>query len=287
MSRGLFAGLCPFILLLLAPGQAIAASAANGLAPRVAEAGQLSEYCARLMDVTTKAACRDANNRIHDLPTGTGRLAPPHLVYRDNEVTVYFELTRAGARSRLEEGTAARTDNVPLAAVMSAVLVGEGFRISPATPPGGQNGGPPRAFGPGDNVMWRWNVVAFDAPSHNLRIEVYVHIPVKNKDGSDGYSINPALIRSVELPVRRTWSQVVDDLGTWVARSTTGVKLLTGLVVAVGALLTAWFALPGFRRRVKARRARKRRPSPPRRAPARAQAAAPEDASGPPAAPAR
>ncbi|HYI64620.1 MAG TPA: hypothetical protein VEW71_07020 [Allosphingosinicella sp.] len=249
MRRVFAAGLCIFISISL-PSLEAAPPAVNGaLAPRIAEPGERTQYCPRLMDVTTVEACDDVDVRVGRLEIGTGRLAPPNLVYRDSGVTVLFEVSRARAPSSLEEGAEVRVyDRIPLSRFMSAVLVGEGFRIDPAPTPG-QNGGVPREFGVGNNTTWRWDVTAVDAPLHNLRIEVYVHIPVKNKDGSDTYSVNSVLIRSVPIPVHRTWGQKFDDAFQWLTRSTNGLKLLTAFLVALGALLTAWFALPRLRGR--------------------------------------
>jgi hypothetical protein len=218
---------------------------AGAPAPRTANAGEQSIYCERLLDVTTPEICRDANVRVQNLPVGTGRLAPPNPVFRDTPVTVYFEVGAADAPSNFEMGPEVRTyGNIQLAGHMSAVLVGEGFRIDPPAPSGGQNGGTPRPAAPGGNFMWRWSVTALDAPRHNLRIELYAHIPIKNKDGPDEFRVRPVLTRSVDLPVRRTAGQFFGDLGAWVSRSTDGLNLLTKLLIAVGALLGAWFGLP-------------------------------------------
>ncbi|HYJ30976.1 MAG TPA: hypothetical protein VEW25_11610 [Allosphingosinicella sp.] len=229
---------------------AVAQLPLNAPAPRTAAAGEESVYCHRLLDVTTPEICQDANVRVQNLPVGTGRLAPPNPVFRDSPVTVYFEVGTTNAPSNLEAGPDVRIyNNVQLAGHMSAVLVGEGFRIDPPAPSGGQNGGSPRRAAPGGGFQWRWSVTALDAPRHNLRIELYAHIPIKNKNGGDEYGVRPVLTRSVHLPVQRTAGQFFGDLGTWVSRGTSGVELVTGLIVAFGALLAAWFALPGLRRR--------------------------------------
>jgi hypothetical protein len=208
------------------------------------------------LDVTTPETCSDADARVRELPTGSGRLSPPNPIFRDNPVDVYFEIVRPGAETTIDEGTEVRTyPNIQLAGHMSAVLVGEGFRIDPPPPSGEQNGGRPRQFGVGGSMIWRWNVTALDAPRHSLRVEVYVHIPIKNKDGQDEYRVTPVLTRRVNIPVQTTWSQKFSDFGTWISRSTSGVNLLTALVTALGALLAAWLALPHLRRRAKRRKA--------------------------------
>lgn len=220
--------------------------------PRTADAGERGIYCRRLLDVTTQEVCDDANARVSNLEIGTGRLAPPNPVFRDRPVTVYFVVTRQGAPSRLPGGAQGREyEGIRLSRHMSAVLIGEGFRIDPAPPSGGQNGGIARDFGLGDQMMWRWNVTALDGPRHNLRIEVYDHIPIKNKDGSDEMTVTPVLApdQPMEIPVRLTFSQWLGDVGDGIARSTTGLRLLTGFLVALAGLLTAWVSLPRFRRR--------------------------------------
>ncbi len=250
MRQFIAAGFCALSGLIL-PDGVLAAQPAQTVPVRAASPGQRTMYCRRLLDVTTPEACADANIRVENLEIGTGRLAPPNPVFRDSPVDVYFWVMREGSAQRQGGGTEAREyGGIRLSRYMSAVLVGEGFRIDPPSPSGGQNGGTAREFGLGDRMMWRWRVTAVDGPRHNLRIEVYNHIPIKNKDGTDEMTVTPVLApdEPVEIPVRRTWSQRFDDA---VTRSTTGVRLLTGLVVALGALLTAWLSLPGLRRRLK------------------------------------
>lgn|GEM_PF-6997335 len=252
MRQIITAGFCALSTLILPEG-AVAAQPGQSSPPMHAAApGQRTLYCPRLLDVTTQEVCDDANARVEGLEVGTGRLAPPDPVFRDSSVTVYFSVARRGVASGPSGRTQVREyEGIRLSRYMSAVLVGEGFRIDPAPPPGGQNGGTPREFGLGDRMMWRWNVTAVDGPRHNLRIEVYNHIPIKNKDGANEMTVTPVLApdEPVEIPVRRTVSQQFEDAGQWLTRTTAGVRLLTGLLVALGALLTAWLALPGFRRR--------------------------------------
>ncbi|HEV2818600.1 MAG TPA: hypothetical protein VGW40_15430 [Allosphingosinicella sp.] len=245
MRRSFATGRWPLIVLACASAPATASAPAHV----AAGPGQRTAFCERLMDVTTEEVCADVNARMGQLPTGTGRLAPPTIVYRDNAVWVHFEVARAGAQTSLDAGEAVQTyPRIQLSRYMSAVLIGEGFRIDPA-PPAGQSGGPPQPFGANGTMMWRWHVTALDAPQHNLRLEVYVHIPVKNKDGSDNYSISPVLTRRVAIPVSTTLGQRFDDAIQWVGRGTSGVERLTALLVAIGALLGAWYGLARIRRR--------------------------------------
>jgi hypothetical protein len=257
MRRAAKAGLS-FLIFPLFCAQAAVQPPGTPPPPPAARPGETSAYCPRLQDVTTVEACADVNVRIGHLELGTGRLAPPDPVFlgSPSPLVVNFELTRRGAATMFADGTRVSVyPNVRLSRYMSAILIGEGFRIDPAPPSGSQNGGTARSFGAGQNMTWRWNVVAENAPRHNLRIEVYLHIPVKNKAGSDNEEVTPVLIRSEQIPVTTTWGQWFEDIGGWVSRGTNGLKLLTGFLVALGALLAAWFALPGLRHKVRRRQA--------------------------------
>ncbi len=253
MRRLIMLGLAILLGTGMSHQEAAAQQAQNPLERRTADAGEVGIYCARLFDVRSQGDCDNANTTVDNMPMGIGRLAPPNPVFRDNPVEVNFEVSRPDARSALLEDIAVREyQRVPLSRYMSAVLVGDGFRVVPAPTSGGQNG-PQREFGLLDSMTWRWNVTALDAPHHSLRINVFVHIPVKNKDGGGRDVISPVLSRSINIPVRTTYAQKFHDIGRWLDRTTTGVKLLTGLLVALGALLTAWFSLPGLRRRLRKR----------------------------------
>src|ERR1044072_9435385 len=187
MRRSFATGRWPLIVLACAP----VPSTANVAGQAAAAPGQRTAFCERLMDVTTEEVCADVNATMERLPVGTGRLAPRAVVSRDNAVWGHFEVARAGAQTSLEAGEAMQTyPRIQLSRYMSAVLSGTGFRIDPA-PPAVKSASRPQPFGTNGTTMWRWQVTALDAPQHNLRLEVYVHIPVKNKDGSDNYSMSP------------------------------------------------------------------------------------------------
>lgn len=117
---------------------------------------------------------------------------------------------------------------------MRAELIGQGFDIVARSEPS-------QDIRLGGNATWIWDVTAREGGSRSLTVVTLVE-GVAN--GRRFVLARTPKVRTVTVNV--SWSDWAMD---WLVAAPVWIKAVTAVIVALGGLLTAWYAVPWFRRR--------------------------------------
>lgn len=112
---------------------------------------------------------------------------------------------------------------------MRAELIGQGFKIEPRSPAS-------QVLRPGSTTSWEWEVTPLRGSDYSLAVKTAVEGVMAN--GERVVLGSTVETRTVDVKVR--WYDRVRD---GLTEAPTWIKLVTGVLLALAALLTAWWTL--------------------------------------------
>jgi len=194
-------------------------------------------YCDVIGKFITASMCNEARTIAANARQGLGEPHFPESMTRGETRNVWFTVRRP-APGEVLPPSAGRTSGasqpftLKITGRMAATLVGEGFKIDPATMQY-------RDVGISDAARWDWNITALRAPRHHLTLTAYM--VVEAPDGSNSPSaIVPS--KEVDIPVDVTIQQRVSDASASIVEFSNSAK---AVIAALVALLVALAALKG------------------------------------------
>ena len=208
-----------------------------------------TQWCDVIDAKSTIADCNRYTHAIEHLSSGVAAFNPPKSMAQGETRGVQFAVSRDPEATPPEDavgGPSANKLSMPLKVGrrMAAELTGDGFKVTALSPR-------EQDLFLSDMAVWRWQIAALPARTHNLALTTLVEIP--ETDGS----LKPAWTKSETYEVDVT-VPVGAKVSGLLSLSTSGLSQVEALLVAATGVVTAfggvWLAVRG----VKARRKRGR-----------------------------